>query len=93
MKTKKDFWRLLLCLGSCMIIFAAWIVLIDPSHHYHAPWFGMPTILEDVVYQTPGNAENLEYSSAIVGTSMTENFRVSWFEEELGWDISVRDTD
>lgn len=87
MKTKKDFWRLLLCLGSCMIIFAAWIVLIDPSHHYHAPWFGMPTILEDVVYQTPGNAENLEYSSAIVGTSMTENFRVSWFEEELGWDI------
>lgn len=83
---KKDFFRLLICLGSCMVIFAVWIVLIDPFHHYHEPWFGMPTILEDVVYQTPGNAINLEYNSAIVGSSMTENFRVSWFDEELGWD-------
>lgn len=86
MKTKKDFFRLAACLLGCMALFAVWIAVIDPFHHYHAPWFGMPTILEDVVYQTPGNAVNFEYDSAIVGTSMTENFRVSWFDEELGWD-------
>lgn len=74
------------CLIGCMTVFAAWIVITDPFHHYHAPWFGMPTILEDVVYQTPGNATHFSYDSAIVGTSMTENFHVSWFDEELGWD-------
>ena len=83
---KKDFFRLCACLLGCMIVFAAWIVIMDPFHHYHAPWFGMPAIFEDVVYQTPGNAVNFEYDSAIVGTSMTENFRVSWFDKEMGWD-------
>ena len=86
MKVKKDFFRLCACLLGCMIVFATWIVIMDPFHHYHTPWLGVPAIFEDVVYQTPGNAENFEYSSAIVGTSMTENFRVSWFNEELGWD-------
>lgn len=86
MKTKKDFFRLAACLLGCMAFFAIWIIVLDPFHHYHAPWFDMPVILEDVVYQTPGNAMNFEYDSAIVGTSMTENFRVSWFDEELGWD-------
>ena len=86
MKMKKDFFRLCACLLGCMVVFAAWIAVTDPFHHYHVPWFGMPTILEDVVYQTPGNATNFEYNSAIVGTSMTENFRVSWFNEEMGWD-------
>lgn len=42
-------------------------------------------ILEDAVYQTPGAARNLEYTDVIVGTSMTENFHTSWFDEELGW--------
>ncbi len=85
MKTKKDFFRLLVCLGICMAVFAIWVAVIDPFHHYHAPWFGMPIVLADGVYQTPGNAVNLEYDSVIVGTSMTENFHVSWFDEELGW--------
>ena len=69
-----------------MLIFPLFIIVMDPFHHYHAPWFDMPVMLDDVVYQTPGNAVNLEYNSAIVGTSMTENCRVSWFNEELGWD-------
>ena len=86
MRKKKDFVRLIMCIGICMVVSALVIVLIDPFHHYHAPWFGMPIVLEEVVYQTPGNATNLDYTSAIVGTSMTENFRVSWFDEEMGWD-------
>ena len=87
MDKKKDLRRLLICIACCMGLVMIWTVIIDPFHHYHAPWFNIPLILEDEVYQTPGNATNLEYSSAIVGTSMTENFRVSWFEEELGWDM------
>jgi len=83
---KKDLIRLLICIGSCMLVFPLFVIIIDPFHHYHAPWFGMPVMLGDVVYQTPGNATNLSYDSAIVGTSMTENCRVSWFNDELGWD-------
>lgn len=86
MQKKKDLIRLLLCLGICMVVFAGWIVITDPFYHYHKPMFKMPVVLGDVVYQTPGNATNLEYSDAILGTSMTENFRVSWFNTELGWD-------
>lgn len=85
MKDKRDFFKLLVCMVSFLLIFPIWIVLTDPFHQYHAPWFGFPVVLEDVVYQTPGTAKNLEYDSAIVGTSMTENCRVSWFDE-LGWD-------
>lgn len=85
MKDKKDFFKLLVCMFVFLLIFPLWIVLTDPFYQYHAPWFGFPVVLEDVVYQTPGTAQNLEYDSAIVGTSMTENCRVSWFDE-IGWD-------
>ena len=61
------------------------VVIADPFYQYHKPWLGMPVILENAVYQTPGAARNLEYTDAIVGTSMTENFHTSWFDEEMGW--------
>ncbi len=60
--------------------------MADPFYQYHKPWFGMPVILDNAVYQTPGAARNLEYSDAIIGTSMTENFHTKWFDDELGWD-------
>lgn len=69
----------LLFLGG-MVIFIA-----DPFYHYHKPWLGMPIVLYNEVYQTAGVAENFEYDSAIVGSSMTENFRASWFDEDFGW--------
>lgn len=62
---------------------ATWIV--DPFYHYHSPWFTMPVVLEDAVYQTPGAASHLTYRDAIVGTSMTENYHTGWFDSELGW--------
>lgn len=69
----------LLCLGG-MIVFVA-----DPFYHYHKPWFGMPAVLYNEVYQTAGAAENFDYDSAVVGSSMTENYRASWFDEDFGW--------
>ena len=70
------------CLTAASALF---VVVTDPFYQYHAPWFGIPVVLEDAVYQTPGAARNLEFSDAIIGTSMTENFHTSWFDEELGW--------
>lgn len=68
------------CLGV-----ALFVVITDPFYQYHAPRFGMPVIMEDAVYQTPGAAKNLEYTDVLMGTSMTENFHTGWFDEELGW--------
>ena len=68
-----------------VVLLVGVIMLIDPFYHYHAPYFDMPIILNNAVYQTSGAARNLEYDSAIVGTSMTENMHTSWFDEAFGW--------
>lgn len=60
------------------------VVFVDPFYHYHAPVLGMKTYLYNAVYQAPGVARNYEYDSAILGTSMTENFHTNWFRDELG---------
>lgn len=88
MEEKKAFRRLCAYLGGagvCMAGFAVFIFLIDPFYQYHDTWFGIPAVLENAVYQTPGAARNLPGDSVIVGSSMTENFHASWFDE-MGWD-------
>ena len=79
-------------LGSFVLIFLAILVpmialilWMDPFFQYHKPLPGQALILRDAVYQTPGAARNLEYTDVIVGSSMTENFHTSWFDDEMGW--------
>lgn len=64
-----------------LILIGGFDLAIDPLYHYHAPAVGTAPHLFNQVYQMPGVASHFQYDSAIVGTSMTENFRVSWFEE------------
>lgn len=85
MKEKKGFLCLLGYIVGIGIATAAVVFCVDPFYHYHGAWFGLPVILDNAVYQTAGAARNLEYDSLIIGTSMTENFHASWFDE-LGWD-------
>lgn len=74
----------LLCIGMLVPMIAI-IVWMDPFFQYHKPLPGQALILRDAVYQTPGAARNLEYTDVIVGSSMTENFHASWFDQEMGW--------
>lgn len=85
MKDKKGFFCLLGYIVGFGVIVGAAVFCVDPFYHYHDAWFGLPVILDNAVYQTAGAAKNLEYDSLIIGTSMTENFHASWFDE-LGWD-------
>lgn len=89
MEEKKELRQFVICFVATVLTFAVlfggFIVVVDPFYHYHDPYFNIPVILENAVYQTAGAAKNLEYDSAIVGTSMTENMHTSWFDEELGW--------
>ena len=85
MSEKKSCIQLLCFLAAGLVLTALFVFCVDPFYHYHNAWFGIPVVLENAVYQTPGAARNFDYDSVIVGTSMTENFRASWFAEELGW--------
>lgn len=86
---KKDFHRFIRVFSGVFLAFlvcvGAIVVILDPFYQYHSPWLGLPIVLDNAVYQTPGAARNLDYRDAIVGTSMTENFHTSWFDEEMGW--------
>lgn len=83
--SKKEFRKFAVVFFLALAIAILFVVVTDPFYQYHAPWFGMPVVMEDAVYQTPGAARNLKFTDAIIGTSMTENFHTSWFDEELGW--------
>ena len=67
------------------LLLGIFVYLADPFYHFHGPLFGLEPYLDNAVYQTPGAARHLSYDSAIVGSSMTENFHTTWFDEELGW--------
>lgn len=85
MDDKKNWFKILGYIGIWFVVIGGFVWLVDPFYHYHAPFSGIPIVLEDAVYQTAGAAKNLEYDSAIIGTSMTENMHSSWFDEEMGW--------
>ncbi len=86
MSYRKFVWVNLIGIFSLLFLGGMVVFIADPFYHYHRPWFNLPVVLYNEIYQTSGVAENFEYDSAIVGSSMTENFRVSWFDEDFGWD-------
>ena len=69
-----------------LLIFATFVVVIDPFFHYHKPLSGLKPVVNNERYQNPGIAKHFEYDSVIVGSSMTQNFRVSEFNETFGCD-------
>lgn len=85
MSGKKAIQRLIGFLAGVLVCIALLVFCVDPFYHYHDAWFGLPVVLENAVYQTPGAARNFAYDSVIIGTSMTENFHAKWFDEAMGW--------
>ena len=74
-----------LAVAFCVMV-AALIVYVDPFFHYHKPLEGFPYQVDNQLSQNPGMAKNMEYDSAILGSSMTVNFNTNWFEELMGLD-------
>lgn len=64
-----------------LVLIAALVIVIDPFSRYHAPWFGLAAVETDERTSAIGLARNLEYDTALIGSSMSENFRRSWFED------------
>lgn len=72
--------QFLVSLSAALLAIGIFVIVVDPCYHYHRPLLGED--MQNQVYQTPGAAEHFSYDGVIVGSSMTENFRSSWFAEE-----------
>lgn len=81
----KRFIRLTLCLTLILLILAASVqIAIDPLFQYHKPWFGMDAFVKKERYQDAGMAKNFDFENVIMGSSMSQNFRVNEYEELFG---------
>lgn len=57
--------------------------IVDPYQFYRQPEFYKPIYFNDQRYQNPGLARSQDYSFAIIGTSMTDNFLPSYVTKIL----------
>ncbi len=60
------------------------VYLFDPFYHYHAPWFGLKSVLSEKEYQVPGSLRHYTYDSVLVGSSVVENNDNAWYDEAFG---------
>ena len=63
-----------------LIIVAVSTIYIDPFFHFHKPHPEFFYTLKSQRYQNDGILKHFEYDSIITGTSMTENFKTSEFD-------------
>ena len=64
----------------CMIITASLTVYVDPYFHYHKPNDKLNYVICNERYQNDGIMRHFDYTAMITGTSMTENFKTSEFD-------------
>ena len=83
MSHKKWLMTTLVTAAFCLAATAGLNALIDPFFHYHSPLPGLSYSFGNQNYVNPGIVRRFDYDTLITGTSMTENFRPSVFEEIL----------
>ena len=84
---KRKTWSILTAgaLIAAFLVISLTVIVIDPFQVYHlAKWYMPPIDRLTQVYANAGIARNYEYDSAIVGTSVTENFHPHLMDEKLG---------
>lgn len=70
-----------------LIPLISFTIYVDPFYHYHGLIGKQKLHSGDEYYQNIGIAKNFKYDSVIIGSSMTENFKVSQFEKKFGGKI------
>ena len=73
-----------------LVLIAAAVIVIDPFVHYHAPLFGLAAAETDERGQQIGVAKNMDYDTAIVGSSMSENLEAGWFDDGIIGNSTVK---
>lgn len=70
--------------GFILLGTGALTVIIDPCFHYHKPLKNVQYPMSNERYMNNGIIKNFDYDAMITGSSMTENFKVSEFNELFG---------
>ncbi|MCR5222826.1 MAG: hypothetical protein K6D90_08185 [Lachnospiraceae bacterium] len=81
MNTRQFFLRTITYTLSVLALIALLVIVIDPFLHYHAPIGKLQAVETDERSAMAGVAKHLTYDTALIGSSMSENFRASWFED------------
>lgn len=81
MSHKSFFIRTIVSVLAVLLIFCLMTVIVDPFFHYHAPLDKLEYPIKDQRHQNDGVLRNFDYDSIIIGTSMTENFYATQWDE------------
>ena len=81
MKDKIFFKVSILGTVSILILIMFTVILIDPYFHYHKPLCFFNYKISNQRYINDGIIKHFNYDAIITGTSMTENFKTSQFDE------------
>ena len=65
----------------CLLVAGGITAFMDPFFHYHAPLDNIAYVMNSPRYQNDGILRNFEYDSIITGSSMSEAFKSSEFDE------------
>ena len=81
----KKFVILTLCLVLTLIVAGgALTAVVDPFFHFHGPLPGLQYPLDSQRYQNDGILRHFEYDAVLTGSSMTETFQTSEFDDLFG---------
>lgn len=67
--------------SALLVLVVAFVMLIDPFFHYHAPINPLKAVVTKAEYQCVGTIDHFEYDSILLGSSVAENFNNRWFDE------------
>lgn len=86
MGKKEALIKLFICISVFMLLIGGSVCVLDPFYVYHAPLFGMDSVLYDRDYQMPGTVRNFSYDTVILGSSVAENFDSEYIDGQYDAD-------
>lgn len=78
------FLRLTALVLALLLLCAAAVLVLDPAFQHHLPLPGIQPVYSNERYQNAGLLKNEDYDALVIGSSVTSNFRASWFDEAFG---------
>lgn len=73
-----------------LVLIGIFVIIIDPFLHYHAPIGNLTAAETEERSQMIGVARQMTYDTALIGSSMSENYVASWFSDGVFGDSSVK---
>lgn len=81
---KRCFYSFLIAQVGILLLIVVAMIVVDPYFHYHKPLPWLSYRLYEERYINDGISRHFDYNAMITGTSMTQNFKTSEFDELFG---------